>query len=721
MPLSEAAIADLARSGLTAEHAIAADWQSIPDAHALHDSFRAAPALVIPYFDAGGALVLSVDRRPYYRLRYLEMPVTHTFIKAKPVRYVQEPHTLPHLYLAPMADRDYWHRVFADPAVPLLITEGEKKALLTSLYGHACVGLGGVDSIRVPEWAACNWKDRRCYIVFDSDALFNANVRAAEARLAQWLLDRGARVYICRIPPNDDGSKVGLDDYIVAGGDIDQLVHEADKMSAIDADIVAKINSQVCWVESAAKLYEPASNGFIDRDVFVTGSKYSHMKVPGAHEGAAPKKPGGKKAKIIMTEQSLARVWLTHPLKRLYQDRIFMPGGPEEFETMGGRALNIWHGWVAEEGDVEPFLAFNEYLMGRLEPQYRDLALKMMAYKAQHPQYKIPVAPVLVGTPNSGKSLWGQCIAEAFSPYAYPASPGNFKANFNGWIENSVIVTVEEMGAAEFRESYEKIKTLITDPSQSMERKFHDQKKVQSYAQYIFDTNRHGAAAFDRHERRMFIIECPDPPGTAGSPQSPPDAAAAYAWKNAGGGKALMHYLLTLDLKEFNVPIVAPMTAEKRRQQMQNRSPIVTIAEALMDPNRPKNYLALAWRTAAGFNTAFSTAADKNKAELAEASGKFLAANRPRPLMTPQEFLWTFPMIHEYLSGRKFKHNTTGGQIANELQQAGIPLLDNADNSGVFYYFGNQEMIVVLDDFERFANKKFTQAEFEAIMAEYSR
>jgi hypothetical protein len=182
-----------------------------------------------------------------------------------------------------------------------------------------------------------------------------------------------------------------------------------------------------------------------------------------------------------------------------------------------------------------------------------------------------------------------------------------------------------------------------------------------------------------------------------------------------------MHYLLTLDLKEFNVPIVAPMTAEKRRQQMQNRSPIVTIAEALMDPNRPKNYLALAWRTAAGFNTAFSTAADKNKAELAEASGKFLAANRPRPLMTPQEFLWTFPMIHEYLSGRKFKHNTTGGQIANELQQAGIPLLDNADNSGVFYYFGNQEMIVVLDDFERFANKKFTQAEFEAIMAEYSR
>jgi hypothetical protein len=69
----------------------------------------------------------------------------------------------------------------------------------------------------LPELDAFKWKGRPVYICFDSDAAHNPQIQAAEARLATELsLRRSAVLHLVRLPNLPDGSKQGVDDYLLA-------------------------------------------------------------------------------------------------------------------------------------------------------------------------------------------------------------------------------------------------------------------------------------------------------------------------------------------------------------------------------------------------------------------------------------------------------------------------------------------------------------------------
>jgi putative DNA primase/helicase len=144
--------------------------------------------------------------------------------------------------------------VLNDPAVPLVVTEGEKKTLKADQEGFPTIGLAGVYAWHrkrakdakgqatgprdvIDDLAAIPWESRdeprvgrRVYIVFDSDAVTNRQVRQAECHLAQALKERGAVVKVVRLPPGPPGEdgkpgKVGIDDYFVAGHTADDFRH----------------------------------------------------------------------------------------------------------------------------------------------------------------------------------------------------------------------------------------------------------------------------------------------------------------------------------------------------------------------------------------------------------------------------------------------------------------------------------------------------------------
>jgi hypothetical protein len=111
----------------------------------------------------------------------------------------------------------------ADPARPLIITEGEKKAAKADQEGVPCIGLTGVDcwtqgGQMIADLAAVAWQGRTVTIVFDSDAASKPAVRGAEERLARALSSRGAAVRVAELPPGEGGGKVGLDDFLVVRG-----------------------------------------------------------------------------------------------------------------------------------------------------------------------------------------------------------------------------------------------------------------------------------------------------------------------------------------------------------------------------------------------------------------------------------------------------------------------------------------------------------------------
>jgi hypothetical protein len=116
----------------------------------------------------------------------------------------------------------------------LWVTEGAKKADALATHGRLAINLSGVWNWGkkrkrggakygrpelLPDWKDVPLEGRRVYLAFDSDYREKPNVALAMMRLAERLTERGAHVFIA-CPP---GPEKGIDDYLVAGGDIAAL------------------------------------------------------------------------------------------------------------------------------------------------------------------------------------------------------------------------------------------------------------------------------------------------------------------------------------------------------------------------------------------------------------------------------------------------------------------------------------------------------------------
>ncbi|MBL8822433.1 MAG: DUF3854 domain-containing protein [Planctomycetia bacterium] len=191
------------------------NWKSISRVQEL------GSCLFIPYHDAHGR------RIDYCRLKPTHPPIN---TKGKASKYLG-PKGKPVQVYFPVISRPAYH----DSSTPLAITEGEKKALCASILGFTVIGLGGVscwsnprkkdsNGKRIgnrelhPALAELPWKQRQVYIVFDSDRTTNHAVQREEYQLATALKAQGAIVKIVQIPPEEEGRKQGIDDYLVAQG-----------------------------------------------------------------------------------------------------------------------------------------------------------------------------------------------------------------------------------------------------------------------------------------------------------------------------------------------------------------------------------------------------------------------------------------------------------------------------------------------------------------------
>ena len=122
----------------------------------------------------------------------------------------------------------------ADPAWPLFITEGVRKADAAVSKDLCCIALLGVwnwrgtnehgGKIALPDWESIALNGRDVYAVFDSDVMVKRPVHQALARLKGFLECTGAHVWLIYLPSGDGGAKVGLDDYFAAGRSVQDLL-----------------------------------------------------------------------------------------------------------------------------------------------------------------------------------------------------------------------------------------------------------------------------------------------------------------------------------------------------------------------------------------------------------------------------------------------------------------------------------------------------------------
>ena len=167
---------------------------------------------VVPFKDPEGKHFLTRKGKPFYRLKPDEGEIKYLSPSEEGCR----PYFSPLLELKHFASgRD------------IFITEGEKKSDCLVAHGFPAIGLSGVwcwkdhrsgGSKMLPELIDFNWKRRNVFVVFDSDILDKLSVKDAYKSLKTALEELGATVKIIPLPPELNGEKNGVDDFIFRHG-----------------------------------------------------------------------------------------------------------------------------------------------------------------------------------------------------------------------------------------------------------------------------------------------------------------------------------------------------------------------------------------------------------------------------------------------------------------------------------------------------------------------
>lgn len=519
---------------------------------------RGLAGIDIPYFDMSG------KRTGFSRTRLLEDSRTEWEKVAgkKQIRYIQPEDSDPQVYFPVGA---MWDSVAKDPAMGVMITEGEFKALCATKLAMGkltakgqlhfpCMGLGGVwmwrskknlESLIEPlnSW---KWQGRSVYICFDSDAITNPNVLAAEDALAKELTFRGAVVYVCRIRASG-AEKLGLDDYIVKGLPVQDLIDEASEWDSLR--VLFEMNKEFVFVKNPGMVVDV--NTFQRMDA----GKFENAIVANRHICTMQPDSRGEER---MVKQPAAKAWIRWPGRAEVLAIGYWPGQPRVLENGN---LNSWTGWGCEPapGDVQVWHDLLDYLFTDA-PDEKKWFEQWLAYPIQNPGVKMNTACALWGRYHgTGKSTIGYVMKLIYGTNWGEIDPAELEASHNEWAERTQFIMCDEVTGSDRTALADKLKSLITRKEVRLNPKFIPSYAVEDRINYYFTSNRPDAFRMDDHDRRMFIHEVTQRPAPT----------AFYermdAWlKHPDTGPAMFAHLLSLDMTGFNPRTAAPMTRAKR-------------------------------------------------------------------------------------------------------------------------------------------------------------
>jgi len=564
----------LALSGLDAADARALGLA--PCAEAPAEIPVRAPGFRIPYLNNGG----------FYRYRLLAPARS----KGKPLRYLQPPGSGNHLYVPPNYDWAAWR---ARPAEErrLMVTEGELKAARAAKAGLPCVGLGGVWNFRdrrsclLPEIRDfADWAGVCVYIVYDSDALTNPAVVAAENQLARELLGLGAMPHVVRLPALSAEGKTGLDDYLEdeKRGGLDRLVGLAFGAEPWELGrVLHEMNERFVFVKNPGMVMDLSDWHLMAPERFreaIFANAY--------YEAQVAKKGGGTAA----VKRKAAPAWLGWEQRTQVARLAYAPG--LDRVTPGG-LLNTWRGWGVPEadvkrGDVRPWAELLDFLFAG-EPAGRLWFERWCAFHVQRPNVKMLAAVLLWGRhKGTGKTLVGHTLRHVYGPNYAEIEEGDLLGQFNDWAARRQFVQGDEItGSFDKRGTADRVKGFVTRQEVTINEKHLPRYTLEDVISYFFTSNHPNALFVEDGERRYFVHE------VRGEPL-PREFYKKYdAWyqrQDADGRLApgpgigpLLWHLRNLGLGDFDPKAAAPRTESMLNMVAAGRFPVEDWARAVAD------------------------------------------------------------------------------------------------------------------------------------------
>jgi hypothetical protein len=207
----------------------------------------------------------------------------------------------------------------------------------------------------------------------------------------------------------------------------------------------------------------------------------------------------------------------------------------------------------SEPGDVSPMLRHFE----KLFPNERDREIiwTYLAAVVQNPGVKFQWAPFIQGAQGNGKSMIGAVLKMAVGPkYVHEPFSDDLANKFNDWLENRILIIVEELTLEGRYEVENNLKTWLTGDVVEMQAKGGKKAMRPNKSNWIIFSNFKNSLPIDSGTRRYAPLFTAQQTADDVHRDFPtgyfPDL---WDWLRAGGFAYLTHYLQNRPLHpEYN-------------------------------------------------------------------------------------------------------------------------------------------------------------------------
>ncbi|MCC6425668.1 MAG: hypothetical protein IT435_02485 [Phycisphaerales bacterium] len=267
-----------------------------------------------------------------------------------------------------------------------------------------------------------------------------------------------------------------------------------------------------------------------------------------------------KKGNSINQEMPAGEWWLRHPQRRQYSKVVFAPG-----RDVPG-AYNLWRGFGCEARPGDCSLLLNhirDIACGGNEEYFRYFML-WMANCVQNPGEPGHSAIVMRGKQGCGKSMIPSLFGQVFGRhYIMVNNSKHLVGQFNAHLRDCVLLFADEAFFAGDKANESVLKTIVTERTIQVELKGVDAEASANCVHLMMASNEKWVVPAGYDDRRYFVLDClPDRVG---------DRAyfdAIYRqMENQGGREALLHHLLTYDIKGSGINVRDVPKTEALRQQ----------------------------------------------------------------------------------------------------------------------------------------------------------
>lgn len=263
--------------------------------------------------------------------------------------------------------------------------------------------------------------------------------------------------------------------------------------------------------------------------------------------------------------QPLGQWWLQNPNRRQFESLVFVPGK----EVPG--AYNMWRGFACEAKPGDKHEMFLKHVLEVVcggEEVYYNYLIKWMARAVQRPDTQGEVAVVLRGDQGVGKGtvfsqfgkLWGRHFLQI-------SDPKHLVGSFNAHLRDAVVVFADEAFYAGDKKHESILKTLITEDYLAIEGKGRDMITSRNYVHLMMASNATWVVPAGLNERRYLVLDV-----LPSRMRNREYFNTLHKLMDEGGRENLLHFFLTLDLKDFEVRNV-PQTDGLREQKLLTLSP----------------------------------------------------------------------------------------------------------------------------------------------------